>query len=301
MKLLVTGSNGLLGQKLISLSDSLQEISCVATGKGLNRNPPGKYEYRQLDVTSQDEVSRVFKEINPDVVINCAAMTDVDQCETHKEACWAQNVIAVEYLIAICIDLKAFLIHLSTDFIFDGLSGPYDELAVAHPLSYYGQSKLASEDLLKSSPIKSAIARTVLVYGVTNNISKLNIILWVKNSLERGEKIQVINDQWRTPTLAEDLAAGCMAIAQKRAEGIFNLSGKDLLTPHEMAIKTAQFFNLDTSLIEEVDGSIFTQLAQRPARTGFILDKAISELNYNPHSFDESMVFLRKQLLLRSF
>ena len=92
-----------------------------------------------------------------------------------------------------------------------------------------------------------------------------------------------------------------MAIAQKRAEGIFNLSGKDLLTPHEMAIKTAQFFNLDTSLIEEVDGSIFTQLAQRPARTGFILDKAISELNYNPHSFDESMVFLRKQLLLRSF
>ena len=301
MKLLVTGANGLLGQKLIRLSESLREISFVATGKGLNRNPPGRYEYRQLDVTLQDEVSRVLEEINPDVVINCAAMTDVDQCETHQEACWVQNVIAVEYLIASCNEVKAFLIQLSTDFIFDGLAGPYDELAVANPLSFYGQSKLASEDLVKASPIKSAIARTVLVYGIAHDISKVNIILWVKNSLEKGEKIQVINDQWRTPTLAEDLAAGCMAIAQKTAEGIFNLSGKDLLTPHEMALKTAQFFNLDASLIEEVDGSVFTQSAQRPARTGLILDKAIAELDYNPHSFDESMFFLQKQLLLRSF
>jgi dTDP-4-dehydrorhamnose reductase len=129
----------------------------------------------------------------------------------------------------------------------------------------------------------------------------VNIVLWVKNSLEKGEKIQVINDQWRTPTLAEDLAAGCMVIAQKMAEGIFNLSGKDLLTPYEMALKTAQFFNLDPSLIEEVDGSVFTQLAQRPARTGLILDKAIAELNYKPNSFDDSMFFLQKQLLFRSF
>ena len=181
------------------------------------------------------------------------------------------------------------------------MAGPYDELAVANPLSYYGQSKLASEDLVKASPIKSAIVRTVLVFGVASDISKVNIILWVKNSLEKGKKIQVVNDQWRTPTLAEDLAAGCMAIAQKTAEGIFNLSGKDLLTPHEMALKTAQFFNLDASLIEEVDGSVFSQPAQRPAKTGLILDKAIAELNYNPHSFDESMFFLQKQLSLRSF
>ena len=300
MKLLVTGANGLLGQKLISLSASLQEISFVATGRGENRNPTGKYEYRQLDVTSREEVSTVLKEINPDVVINCAAMTHVDQCETHQEACWSQNVRALEYLIASCIEANAFLIQLSTDFIFDGLAGPYTEEAVAHPLSYYGKSKLASEDLLKSSPVKSAIVRTVLVYGIAHDMSKSNIILWVKHSLEQGKKIQVINDQWRTPTLAEDLALGCTAIAQKRAEGIFNLSGKDLLTPHEMALKTAHFFKLDASLIEEVDGSVFTQPAQRPARTGFILDKAITELNYNPHSFDEGMAILQKQLSLRS-
>jgi len=137
MKLLVTGANGLLGQKLISLSASIHEISFVATGRGENRNPPGKYEYRQLDVTSQEEVSTVLKEINPDVVINCAAMTHVDQCETHQEACWSQNVRALEYLIASCIEANAFLIQLSTDFIFDGLAGPYTEEAVAHPLSYY--------------------------------------------------------------------------------------------------------------------------------------------------------------------
>ena len=300
MKLLVTGSNGLLGQKLISLSESLQEISFIATGRGANRNSPGRYEYRHLDVTSKDEVSRILREINPDVVINCAAMTDVDQCETQQEACWKQNVTALEHLIASCIEIEAFLIQLSTDFIFDGFAGPYAEEAAAHPLSYYGQSKLASENLLKASPVNSAIVRTVLVYGVAHDMSKLNIILWVKRSLEQGEKIQVINDQWRTPTLAEDLAAGCMTIAQKKAKGIFNLSGKDLLTPYEMALKTAHFFNLDTSMIEEVDGSVFTQRAQRPARTGLILDKAIAELNYEPHSFDEGIAILQKQLSLRS-
>ena len=300
MKLLVTGANGLLGQKLISLSESLHKIFFVATGRGKNRNPPGKYEYRQLDVTHQGEVSKVLKEINPDVVINCAAMTHVDQCETQQEACWAQNVTALEYLIASCIEVNAFLIHLSTDFIFDGLAGPYAEEAVARPLSHYGLSKLASEDLLKASSIKSAIVRTVLVYGIAHDMSKSNIILWVKHSLEQGKKIQVINDQWRTPTLAEDLALGCMAIAQKKVEGIFNVSGKDLLTPHEMALKTAHFFNLDVSLIEEVDGSVFTQPANRPARTGFILDKAIAELNYKPHSFDEGIAILQKQLAGKS-
>ena len=300
MKLLVTGANGLLGQKLISLSESLQEISFIASGRGINRNPPGRYEYRRLDVTSKDEVSRVLRETNPDVVINCAAMTHVDQCEIQQEACWTQNVTALEYLVASCIEIKAFLIQLSTDFIFDGLAGPYAEEAVAHPLNYYGHSKLAAEDFLKASPVNSAIVRTVLVYGIVHDMSKSNIILWVKRSLEQGEKIQVINDQWRTPTLAEDLAAGCMTIAQKKKEGIFNLSGKDFLTPYDIALKTAHFFNLDTSMIEEVDGSVFSQRAQRPARTGLILDKAIAELNYQPHSFEAGMAVLHKQLSIRS-
>ena len=301
VKVIITGSNGLLGQTLLGLLlNEKESYQVIGFSKGKNRSGREDFNYVSIDLTKKENLKEKIQEIQPDFIVNTAAMTQVDDCETNKEDCNILNVEVVKWLVEISKEINAHLVHLSTDFIFDGLAGPYAEEALAHPLSYYGKSKLASEDLLKASPVKSAIVRTVLVYGIAHDMSKSNIILWVKHSLEQGKKIQVINDQWRTPTLAEDLALGCMAIAQKKAEGIFNLSGKDLLTPHEMALKTAHFFKLDASLIEEVDGSVFTQPAQRHARTGFILDKAITELNYNPHSFDEGMAILQKQLSLRS-
>ena len=223
-------------------------------------------------------------------------MTNVDQCETEKDACWDLNVKAVEYLLEASKKHSSFFVHLSTDFIFDGKEGPYDENAEANPLSFYGLSKYAAEKLVINSDIKWAIARTVLVYGIAHDMSRTNIILWVKNLLEQGKSINVVNDQWRTPTLAEDLADGCILIAQKEAEGIFNISGKDLLNPFQMAIMTADYFNLDKSLIIEVDGTKFTQPAKRPAKTGFILDKPIEVLGYNPKTFQEGIAFVAEQI-----
>jgi dTDP-4-dehydrorhamnose reductase len=135
----------------------------------------------------------------------------------------------------------------------------------------------------------------VLVYGIVSDMSRSNIILWVKKSLEEGKNIKVVTDQFRTPTLAEDLAKGCWLMTDKEAEGIFHISGKDFLTPYEMAIKTADFFHLDKSLISEADSSNFTQPAKRPPRTGFILDKAISVLGYNPVSFEEGIAIVAEQ------
>jgi dTDP-4-dehydrorhamnose reductase len=223
-------------------------------------------------------------------------MTNVDQCETEKDACWDLNVKAVEYLVEASKKHDSFLVHLSTDFIFDGKAGPYDEKAEANPLSFYGWSKYAAEKLVINSDVKWAIARTVLVYGIAHDMSRTNIILWVKNSLEQGKSINVVNDQWRTPTLAEDLANGCILIAEKEAEGIFNISGKDLLNPFQMAIMTADYFNLDKSLITEVDGTKFTQPAKRPAKTGFILDKPMAVLGYNPKTFLEGIAFVAEQI-----
>ena len=289
MKLLITGANGLLGQKIVTLTEGLSNLQVIATSRGKNRNPKGRYAYRHLDVTDNQAVYDLLKKELPDVIINCAAMTQVDQCETDRENCWSQNVTAVAHLVEGCDAINAFLIHLSTDFIFDGLDGPYTEEATPNPLSYYGESKWAAENLLTNSPINWAIVRTVFVYGIAHDMSRSNLILWVKDNLEQGNKIRVINDQWRTPTLAEDLAAGCWAIAQQSATGIFNVSGKDLLTPYDMAIQTATFFGLDESLIEEVDGTVFTQPAKRPAKTGFILEKAQRVLDYAPHSFHEGL------------
>jgi dTDP-4-dehydrorhamnose reductase len=296
MNVLITGANGLLGQKLVKLYNDHPEVNIIATGRGANRNPPGSYSYRSLDITSENEVDKIIAETQPDVIINTAAMTQVDQCETEKEACWILNVTAVKHLIKASAKHHCFLIHLSTDFIFDGEAGPYKEDDLPNPLSYYAESKLASEKLLLESQLKYAIVRTQLVYGIVPDMSRSNIILWVKKSLEEGKNIKVVNDQWRTPTLAEDLAKGCALIAEKRAEGIFHISGEDLLTPYEMAMATCEFFQLDKSQIEEVDGSIFQQAAKRPPRTGFILDKAKRELGYQPVSFKEGIAVLKSQL-----
>jgi len=296
-RILLTGANGLLGQKLVGLLADKPEVELVATARGDNRLPFSEgYTYRSMDITDRQQVLDVITDVCPDVVIHGAAMTDVDKCEVQKDNCWAQNVHAVEYIIEACQAINAFLVHVSTDFIFDGSAGPYDETAEGNPISFYGWSKLAGEFAVRHSKLRWAIARTVLVYGIAHDMSRSNIILWVKKSLEDGKTIKVVTDQWRSPTLAEDLAMGCYLIADQEAEGIFNISGKEVLTPYEMAIKTADYFGLDKSLITQADASTFTQIARRPPRTGFILDKACTVLGYDPHSFEEGIAILANQL-----
>lgn len=298
MKILITGSNGLLGQKLVKLILDRGEDELIATARGANRLPYAQDDYRfdVMDITNREQVREVVARHRPEVVIHTAAMTNVDQCELEKEACWDQNVNAVKYLIEACADNNTFLLHLSTDFIFDGENGPYDEEAVPNPVSYYGESKLAAEKLLENSTIDYAIARTVLVYGIAHDMSRSNIILWVKKSLEEGKEIKVVDDQLRSPTLAEDLAMGCYLIAKKKASGIFNICGKDLLNPYEMAVKTAQFFNLDMRTMQRADASSFSQTAKRPPKTGLLIEKARTVLGYEPHSFDEGIAIVADQI-----
>lgn len=296
-KILITGSNGLLGQKLVSLLIQYPDIQLIATSRGKNRLPfTNGYEYQEMDITNAQQVAEVVEKVRPDVIIHTAAMTNVDQCEAEKELCWAMNVKALEYLTEACEKHTVFLCHLSTDFVFDGKSGPYSEEDQPSPISFYGWSKYAAEEVVKRSKCTWSIVRTVLVYGITNDMSRSNIILWVKDSLEQQKSIKVVTDQFRTPTLAEDLAMGCWLVVDKKAEGIFHISGKDFLTPYQMAIKTAEFFQLDKSLITPVDSSNFTQPAKRPARTGFVLDKAVSVLGYNPVSFEKGIEILAGQI-----
>jgi dTDP-4-dehydrorhamnose reductase len=295
-KILITGSNGLIGQKLLVLLTSKTENQVIATARGANRLPAyPNYTYHSLDITDPVQVEQVMALEKPDYVIHTAAMTNVDTCELEKQTCWQLNVKAVEYLAEACLKHNSFLLHLSTDFIFDGEHGPYTEEAAARPINYYGESKLAAEQILLQSNIRWAIARTVLVYGIAHDMSRSNIILWVKKSLEEKKPIQVVDDQWRTPTLAEDLAMACNLIIRQEAQGIFNISGKDLLTPYQMALQTADYFQLDASLITRVDSSTFTQSARRPLKTGLIIDKASRELNYQPHSFSDGIAIVAGQ------
>ena len=298
---LVTGANGLLGQKLIGFLRNDENVELIGTGKGASRLPEsweGSYSWMELDITDRDQVMAVFSVTKPDSVIHTAAMTQVDDCEKDREGCRILNVEAVRYLIEACEKYDTHLIHLSTDFIFDGEDGPYTEEALPNPVNYYGVTKMEAENLLFSSKVRWAIVRTVLVYGIAQDMSRSNIILWVKKSLEEGKTIKVVNDQWRTPTLAEDLAEGCILIMKKVATGVFNISGADFLTPYDMAIQTTEYFGLDKNLITESDSTLFTQPAKRPPRTGFIIDKAKKELGYSPKSFLAGIGILAKQLKL---
>lgn len=239
-------------------------------------------------------MKNVMSKAQPDVVINAAAMTQVDECELNQKECWKQNVDSVSNLVQACGD--AHLVHVSTDFVFSGKEGPLDETAVPDPVNYYGQSKAEGENIILKSQCKAAIIRTVLVYGVTSDMSRSNIVLWVKKSLEEKKPIRVVNDQYRTPTLAEDLAMGCFLAAEKRSIGIFHVSGDEMMTPYDIAIKTADFFGLDKSLISPTDAGQFTQPAKRPQKTGFIIEKARRELGYKPHSFNEGLKVVADQL-----
>lgn len=296
MKILITGANGLLGQKLVRLLMQEKDISLLATSRGPSRLQGNIPDYLSLDTEIAEDVQQVIGDFKPDVIIHTAAMTNVDTCEQDKEGCWRANVLAVENLVKAAELNQAFFIHLSTDFIFSGEDGPYSEEDTAQPVNYYGESKLASEEVVRNCKAPWAIIRTVLVYGITPGMSRSNIILWVKGGLENGKTLQIVDDQLRSPTLAEDLAAACLLVARQKAEGIWHISGKEMLTPYEMAIQTADFFKLDKKLINKTDSSLFTQPAKRPPKTGFIIDKAQQHLGYKPHSFEEGIALLAEQL-----
>lgn len=295
--ILITGSNGLLGQKLIHLYLQTEGVKLIATAVGNNRYPIKKgYIYVPMDVSDVRNVMDVITEYQPHTIIHTAAMTNVDECEKEMEKAERLNVDAVEYMIEAANEVGAHLIHLSTDFIFDGQNGPYSEEDEPNPLSYYGETKLAAENMVKNQCQKWSIARTILVYGVVHDMSRSNIVLWAKGALENGKPLNVVNDQVRSPTLAEDLARGCQLIEQKEAVGIFNISGKDQMSIVQIVERVADYFKLDKSIIKQVSSKTLNQAAVRPPITGFDLSKSSRVLGYIPHSFEEGIGVLMDQL-----
>ncbi len=292
-KVLVTGSNGLLGQKLTDLFLQRSDWDLLATGAGGNRHPQQTgYRYQTLDITDAAAMERLLMQELPDVVIHTAAMTQVDDCEFKRDECVSLNVTAVENLARLSTKLGFHLVHVSTDFIFDGTKPMYTESDEANPLSYYGWSKLEGEKRVIEFANSYSILRTVLVYGKVADMSRTNIVLWAHGTLKQQKPANVVTDQFRTPTLAEDLAMGCFLAAAQRAQGIYNIAGKDYMSVIELVERVAQFYGYSMDCINRVDSSTLNQPAKRPPITGLDITKAVSELGYNPHSFEEGLALL---------
>jgi dTDP-4-dehydrorhamnose reductase len=301
MKILLTGSNGLLGQKIVYGLRHRPDVQLLATARGPNRIlKKDGYEYREMNIESAESIHKVFSSFRPDCVIHAAAMTNVDACELHPEACRKTNVEATGHLIHASQNFNSHFIFLSTDFVFDGSSGPYTETDTPHPLSVYADSKLQGEKMVMQSGLDWCIIRTIIIYGVTDDTQRSNLVLWVKNSLEQKKEIKVITDQYRSPTLAEDLAQACIQAALIKAKGIYHVSGKEIMSILEIAYYVADFFHLDKSYIKPVTSEELNQPAKRPLKTGFNIQKAIRELGYAPHSLKEGLQIVAEQLKQKS-
>lgn len=299
MKILITGSNGLLGQKLVKLCLE-KSILFVATSSGENRNPKcPTANYQSMDIKSKIQVQSVIENTLPTAIIHTAAMTNVDECEIDPMACHEVNVLGTAFLLAAAQIVNAHLQLLSTDFVFDGKVGNYREEDPVSPLNIYAKSKVDAERLLRLSNYTNwSIARTIIVYGTGCNLSRTNIVLWAKEALKKGEPLTIVDDQFRAPTWAEDLAKGCLAIIQRKHFGIFHLCGPETLSILEIVKKIARHYNLPTSTILPISSSKLNQTAIRPPKTGFDLTKAKTLLNYKPISLEESLKLLDEEIEL---
>lgn len=290
MKVLITGANGFLGyyltEKLLS-----NGFVVVATGKGDGRLPflsEKNFFYEPMDFTDPYAVHDVFEKHQPQIVVHAGAMSKPDDCELNQWQAYLVNVEGTVTTLVNAAEQKSFFLFVSTDFVFDGETGMYKEEDETRPVNYYGKTKTEAEELVKDYEHEWAIVRTVMVYGKPI-LSRANILSIVKEKLEKGERYNVVDDQLRTPTYVEDLAGGIVQILEKKATGIYHLSGKDMMTPYQMACKAADYLGLDKSLINRVTAADFSQPAKRPEKTGLNITKARAGLGFEPVSFEEGL------------
>jgi dTDP-4-dehydrorhamnose reductase len=295
-RILICGANGLLGQRLSLMLSTQNDYEVLNTSIERSYVYDNKlFDYNQLDVTNRSDVKSLISSFQPDVILNAAAATNVDWCESNREEAWKVNVTAVENLAEASRKVNGKLIHVSTDYVFDGKNGPYDETAKPNPLGYYGKTKLASENAIRSAAIQHIIIRTMVLYGSGIGI-KANFALWIVNSLKAGKQITVVDDQLGNPTFVGDLAMAMIKAFELDREGIFHVGGGDQLSRYDFAMQTAELFNLDASLIMRIKTHDLIQASPRPMISGFITLKAETQLGMRFLTVKEGLTLLKHEL-----
>jgi len=293
-RIIITGANGMLGQRLFEFYSRLNDIELLASSVEddfvfKNQN------YIQADISNRNELKKIIYDFCPDFIINVAAYTNVDKSETDRETAWKINVKGVEYISEAARVLDSHIVHISSDYIFDGKNGPYTENDTPNPIGYYGRTKLASENVLKISGTKNTIIRTNVLYG-TAKYSRPDFVKWVVESVRAKKEISIVDDQFNNPTFIDDLVQAINKIVELRKEGIYNIGGSEVLSRYDFTMMIADFFNLDKSLIKKIKTEELNQPARRPLKSGLITIKAQSELGYKPHSIIQSLELMKREL-----
>jgi dTDP-4-dehydrorhamnose reductase len=296
MRILITGSNGLTGQAIVREAVKFNEIEIIATSKSPNRNADTQ-KFELLDITRPENINYLLDLYQPNCIIHTAAISQIDTCEQDKSLCYTVNYKAVQTLCDACQKRNIHLIHMSSDFVFDGQSSlPYSEYDETNPVNYYGECKRLAEEYLMQSACKFSIVRTVLVYDYPLDIKRSNIFRWIYDSLKSQQEIHVVNDQFRTPTFVDDLAKALLKLAIGKHEGIWHICGKEQISVYDFAKRIADSFNLNADLIQTVNSSALNQPGRRPAKTYLNISKAENEIQFNPNRFNQSFNIIASRI-----
>jgi dTDP-4-dehydrorhamnose reductase len=295
-RILIIGCNGMLGQRLALFFNSLSNVELLCTSAEDNCFVPG-IEYQKVDITQKNQVRESILSFFPDYIINAAAFTSVDKSETEKETAWKINVNGVENIALYAWTIDAGLIHISSDYIFDGKNGPYTENDTPSPIGYYGRTKLAAENSIRTTGVRYAIIRTNVLYGPAK-YGRPDFVKWVINSLSSGSEIRIVTDQIGNPTFIDDLVGVINRIIEFKKEGIYNIGGPELISRFDFTKRIAQFFKLNQELIKPIITKDLLQPAARPLKSGLITLKAETELDYRASSIEESFYKIKRELNL---
>lgn len=298
-RILITGGNGLLGQSVSHLLVQETDHDVLVTGRE-QHSVIGKprMQYLRLDVTDKKQLRDCINTFQPHTIVHTAANTNVDECEDDRDRAQLLNVKAVEYLAETARITGAHIIHLSTDYVFDGEKAPLDESAAPKPVNYYGKTKLASENVLRGAGIRYTIVRTMILYGCGIDV-KPNFALWVLHNLSAGNTINVVVDQYGQPTFVDDIGYGIIKIIELDRTGLYHISGSEVTSRYDFAVAVAETFKQKKDLIQPISSDELNQAAPRPRYSEFVTQKARMELGLRLSNVREGLSVLRNQLQYR--
>jgi dTDP-4-dehydrorhamnose reductase len=282
-KILITGASGLLGHALVQQAGAKGYDVCSL----YHEHKPQIGRAIQLDLTDERSVSECVQRESPAIVANTASITDVDLCEREPELAKRVNGSAAGLLADACDGINAFLIQLSTDYVFDGSRGHYNENDDPAPINQYGSSKLLGEHMV-SRHENSCVARASVVFGWGRPF-RPNLATWLYDKLSKGEHVNVVSDQFASPTLNTNLASMITELAERGTRGIVHVAGATRASRYDFAISLAQQFNLDTKLITPVKSESSSWIARRPGDSSLDVTKATKILGEKPMELAEAL------------
>lgn len=288
-KFLIVGASGLIGGAL--LNEALRKKhNALGTSYKQNLSDPN---FTTTDINSDDSVAKTFSQFKPDVVYACAALANVDYCQTHPEESRATNYDGIKRIANFCNEFNSRLVFLSTDYVFDGKKGPYTEEATPSPINFYGEHKLLAEQYVKANSKNHLIVRTTITFG--NERVEKNFYLVLKSKLSQGQLMKVPTDQFGSPSYNKSIAKALVELGDNDLQGVLNISSDSFLSRFEFALLIARIFDLNKDLIVPVTTPELNQAATRPMKAGLKIDKAKSILKTKLMSAEEALLDLKKQ------